>query len=138
ARDLPGGLSAGEDVGNIAWSESGTAWVGALAPLASRRAPSGAGLAVVALAPDRPWSVAAWSAVRTQATFLPLVLLAALLTYLAVHRHELALRQLRRALGQLPDRRVSVPVSRRLPEEVRLLADACNRGSEAIQQQNDT
>lgn len=136
--DATGGHRAGEATENLAWNESGVAWVGAVAPLSGHQVPASGGLAVVALAPDRPWSVAAWSAVRTQATFLPLVLLAAALALVAARRHELALRQMRRALGQLPDRRVTVPVSKRLPEEMQLLAEACNRASEAIQQQNDT
>ncbi|HUG73883.1 MAG TPA: EAL domain-containing protein, partial [Steroidobacteraceae bacterium] len=133
-----GSPGPGDAVGNIAWSESGTAWVGAVMPIALQAVTSDSGLAMVALAEDRSWLVAFWSALRTQATFVPLVLLAALLCYRVVSRHEQTLGQLRRALGQMPERRVKVPVSPRLLEEVRLLAESCNRASEAIQQQNET
>jgi hypothetical protein len=133
-----GHLDHGDVVGNIAWNESGTAWVGALTPIAFEAVSSDAGLTMVALAEDRSWLVAFWSALRTQATFLPLVLLAALLCHRVASRHEQALRQLRRAVGQMPERRVTVPVPPRLFEEVRLLAESCNRASEAIQQQNET
>src|SRR5690606_37017098 len=99
---------------------------------------SDAGLRMVALTRDRPWSVAFWSAVRTQATFLPLVLLAAWLAHACARRHEVALRQLSRALGSLPDRRLAIASSPRLATELQQVIDACNRAGEAIQQQNHT
>jgi diguanylate cyclase (GGDEF)-like protein len=131
-------LAADEAVGDIAWNESGTAWVGAVAPIETSIVTSDTGLALVMLTRDRPWTVAFWSALRTQATFLPLLLLSAWLCLRVGRRNELALRQVRRALGQLPDRRVAIPASNQLINEVRLLAEACNRASEAIRQQNDT
>jgi diguanylate cyclase (GGDEF)-like protein len=133
-----GAIATGATSADMSWSESGTPWVGAVARIASTLTTGDTDVAIVAMAPDRPWSVAFWSAVRTQATFLPLVLLAAWLAYRIAHRHEQALRQLRRALGQLPDRRVVIPASTRLFTEVRLLAEACNRASDSIQQQNNT
>src|SRR5690606_10426511 len=51
-------LAAGEATGDIAWNESGEAWVGAVAPVTVNVATSDAGLLMVALAPDRPWSAA--------------------------------------------------------------------------------
>jgi len=132
------GLPEGANVGDIAWTEGGMSWTGAVAPIDVNIVASHAGLAMVALTPARPWSVAFWSAVRTQGTFVPLVLLAAWLAWLHVRRHELTLRQVSRALGKLPDRRISVHVSKRLPEEMQHLAEACNRVSEAIVRQNET
>jgi diguanylate cyclase (GGDEF)-like protein len=138
SRERLASLGRGETVGNIAWSESGQAWVGAVTPITIAGATSDSGLVMVALAEGRSWLVAFWSALRTQATFVPLVLLAALLCYRIVSRQEQFLGQLRRAIGQMPERRVTVPVSSQMFEEVRLLAESCNRASEAIQQHNET
>ncbi len=131
-------LPPGEKVGDLAWTEADQEWVGAVVPINAAFVVSDTALAMVALAPDRPWSAAFWSALRTQATFLPLLLLAAWLCLRVGARNGLALRQMRRALGQLPDRRVAISPSPLLFPEVRQLADACNRASDAIQQQNDT
>lgn len=131
-------LAGGETTGDIAWNESGEAWVGAAAPVRVNVATSDAGLVMVALAPDRPWSAAFWSAVRTQATFLPLLLLAAWLVHRVVQRHEDSLRQVRSALALLPDRHQFVPRTRQVAGELPLLIAACNHVSEAVQQQHHT
>ncbi len=133
-----GRLSPAEQVGDLAWNEAGGAWVGAAVAINAAFVTSDTTLAMVALAPDRPWSAAFWSAVRTQATFLPLLLLAAWLCHRVGARNALALRQMRRALGQLPVRRGAISASPLLFHEGRQLAGACNRASDAIQQQNDT
>ncbi|MDQ2642055.1 MAG: EAL domain-containing protein [Pseudomonadota bacterium] len=131
-------LPPGESVGNLAWNETGAEWVGAVVAINAALVTSDTALAMVALAPDRPWSAAFWSAVRTQATFLPLLLLAAWMCYRVGARNGTALRQMRRALGRLPDHRVAISASPLLFTEVRQLAEACNRASDAIRQQNDT
>jgi diguanylate cyclase (GGDEF)-like protein len=131
-------IPAGEVVGDMAWNEAGAPWVGAAMPINTTIVTSDTALVMVALAADRPWSAAFWSALRTQSTFLPLLLLLAWLCYRVGRRNAVALRQMRRALGQLPDRRVAIAPSPLLLGEVRQLAEACNRASEAIQQQNDT
>ena len=56
---------------------------------------------------DRPWSVAFWSALRTQSTMLPLLLLlAAGFAHALARIHTQVFREMRRALVQLPLRRV--------------------------------
>jgi diguanylate cyclase (GGDEF)-like protein len=131
-------LPPGETVGDLAWNEAGSEWVGAVVGINAAFVTSDTALVMVALAPDRPWSVAFWSAARTQATFLPLLLLMAWLCHRVGARNSAALRQVRRALGQLPDRRVALPSSSLLFPEVRQVAEACNRASDAIEQQNET
>ncbi|MFO7324278.1 MAG: diguanylate cyclase, partial [Pseudomonadota bacterium] len=132
------GLQPGQFTGDIAWNENGEPWVGAVAPLQITVAASDAGLVMVAMARDRPWSAFFWSAVRTQATFLPLVLLAAWLAWAWTRRQEIALKQVRRALSGLPDRAVALAAPARLVPELREVVEACNRASEAIEQQNHT
>ena len=58
------------------------------------------------------------------ALILPLVLLAAWLACRTVQRNAVALRQMRRALGQLPDRRVAVAITPQLTSEE--IADDAN------------
>ncbi|MEO8315172.1 MAG: EAL domain-containing protein [Pseudomonadota bacterium] len=115
---------------NLAWMEQDKAWVGAVAS-------TGSG-AMVAQDVDRPWSVAFWSAMRTQGTMLPLLLLlAAGFAHSLAHNHVLVFRQLRRALAQLPGRRVLVEAPPALISEVRQLVDAYNRSAEALESQAD-
>jgi diguanylate cyclase (GGDEF)-like protein len=113
---------------NLAWMELDKAWVGAVAS-------TGNG-AVVAHDADRPWSVAFWSALRTQSTMLPLLLLlAALLAHLLARNHVRAFRQLRRAIAQLPGRRSAVEPIPGLVDEVRQLVDTYNRSAELLEAQ---
>jgi diguanylate cyclase (GGDEF)-like protein len=132
---LPGTQPAtgvGED---LAWNEQDQAWVGAVASIGAGPA-AGLELAVVAMDADRPWSTAFWSALRTQSTMLPLLLLLAgwFAHRLATH-HLHTFRQLRRALAQLPDRRMTVAPHADLASEVRQLVDSYNRSAEVLEAQ---
>ncbi len=138
ARTRASALEPGQFSANIAWNEAGAAWTGVAAPLGAGVAASDVGLVLAAFTRDRPWSVAFWSAVRTQATFLPLLLLLAWLAHAWTRRRENVLRQVRRALAALPDRRLSVAGSARLTGELRQLIVAANRAGETIQRQNNT
>jgi diguanylate cyclase (GGDEF)-like protein len=131
-------LGPGEATGDIAWTENGEPWVGAVASMQPQITVSDAGLVLVAMGRDRPWSAFFWSAVRTQATFLPLVLLAAWLAWAWMRRQELALKRLHRALGSLPDRYVELADSPGLMPELRQVIQAGNRAGEAIELQNHT
>jgi diguanylate cyclase (GGDEF)-like protein len=119
------------------WNDGDTEWVGAMARINSASMPSDLTLAVVTLERDRPWSVAFWSAVRMQG--MPLLLLLLLAAWGAQRfgaRLVQPLQQLRRAVAQLPDRRLSVPVKPQQFIEVRQLVDAYNRSAEAIETQS--
>ncbi len=94
-------------------------------------------LAAVVLEPERPWSVAFWSALRMQGTLLLLVLvLAAWFAQGFSARLLQPLQQLRRAVAQLPDRRLTVASAPGQFREVRQLVEAYNRSAEAIETQN--
>ncbi len=132
----PPATSAGED---LAWNERGRAWVGAVADIGDAGPVSDFGLAMVAVDPDRPWSSAFWSALRTQGTMLPLLLLLAAWFAHSLARHHLhTFRQLRRALAQLPDRRMPVVPHPDLVSEVRQLVDSYNSCAEIIEAQVET
>jgi diguanylate cyclase (GGDEF)-like protein len=131
------GLPASGASSEIAWNESGEAWVGAMSRINSGNVVSDVALAMVAMERDRPWSVAFFSALRTQVTLVPLVLLlAAWLAHDFAGRLLTPLRQLRRAVAQLPDRRVPVASDPGHFAEVKQLVDAYNRSAEAIETQN--
>jgi len=124
---------------DLAWYERGDAWVGAAASVGLPDAAADKALALVVMSPDRPWSVAFWSALRTQSTMLPLVLLlAALYAHRLASNHVQTFRQLRRALAQLPERRVAIAANPQLVEEVQHLVDAYNRSAEIIEAQAET
>lgn len=113
---------------DLAWMEHDRAWVGAVASIGSG--------AMIAQDPDRPWSVAFWSALRTQSTMLPLLLLlAAGFAHWLARAHTQVFRQLRRALVQLPMRRVTLEAPPSLVSEVRQLVEAYNRSADALEAQ---
>ncbi|MEO6079451.1 MAG: EAL domain-containing protein [Steroidobacteraceae bacterium] len=124
---------------DIAWVEQDKAWVGAVATIGNAGLSSDLVTAMVALDPDRPWPVAFWSALRTQSTTLPLLLLlAAWFAHSLARHHSHVFRQLRRALAQLPERRVAVVAPAGLVSEVRELVDSYNRTAEALEAQAET
>jgi diguanylate cyclase (GGDEF)-like protein len=134
AHRLGGPLERGAS--DLSWSERGQAWVGAMARVGDGGAVSDLPLAVVATDPDQPWSVAFWSALRTQSTMIPLLLLlAAWLAHDIAGRRVHTLRLMQRAIAQLPDRRAAVPVPARLPGELRSLVEAYNRSAEVLEAQ---
>lgn len=125
--------------GDLAWNQGGDAWVGAMARISGGSVSSDLTLALVAMEPDRPWSAAFLSALRTQSAALPLLLLlAAWFGHRFAGPHVRALRQLRRAVLQLPERRVPVPLAPQLVREMRQLIEASNRTGEAIEAQQST
>ena len=112
---------------DIPWDGAGAGanWSAAMARINSTSTASELALAVVALERDQPWSAALLAALRAQ--LLPLLLLALLAAWCARHvflRLAQPLQQLRRALVQLPDRRLLVPLQPRQPGEVRQLLEA--------------
>ncbi|MET0280960.1 MAG: EAL domain-containing protein [Steroidobacteraceae bacterium] len=122
--------------GDLAWMQAGNAWVGAMTRIPGGNVSSDLTLALVAMAPDRPWATAFLSALRTQSAALPLLLLLALwFAHRFATPHVRALRQLRRAILQLPERRLPVPLAPQLAREVRQLVEASNRTGEAIEAQ---
>jgi diguanylate cyclase (GGDEF)-like protein len=136
---LLGEPSSGTAHNDLAWNEQGTAWVGAAASPGSTQLISDLQIALVAMRPDRPWSAAFWSALRTQSTMLPLLLLlAAWFAHSLAKPLHLAFRQLRRALTQLPERRIAVDPHPGLVGEVRQLVDSYNRSAEIIEAQAET
>ena len=113
---LIGKLSPDGAAQNLAWIEQDKAWVGAASG-------TGSG-AMVAHDPDRPMSVAFWSALRTQSTMLPLLLLLAMwFAHSIARNHVHVFRQLRRAIAQLPGRRVALESPSGLVSEVHQLVD---------------
>lgn len=127
-KTLIGTLPPDGEAQNLAWMEQDKAWVGAVSS-------TGSG-AMVAHEPDRPWSVAFWSALRTQSTMLPLLLLLAMwFAYSIARNHVQVFRQLRRALAQLPGRRVTVESPADVAGEVRQLVDVWNRSAAALEAQ---
>jgi diguanylate cyclase (GGDEF)-like protein len=124
---------------NLAWNEQGTAWVGAAAGLGGTQLISDLEIALVAMHPDRPWSAAFWSALRTQSTMLPLLLLlAAWFAHSLAKPHLHAFRQLRRGVAQLPERRIKVEPQPGLVGEVRQLVESYNRSAEIMETQAKT
>ena len=124
---------------DLAWNEQGAAWVGAVANIDVTDAIANQTYAVVAMEVDRPWSVAFWSALRTQSTLLPLVLIfAGWFAHVLTQQYVPTLRQLRRALAQLSERRIMLEPSPHLAGEVRQLVDAYNRSAEIIEAQAQT
>jgi diguanylate cyclase (GGDEF)-like protein len=147
--DIPAGMSAvaaarmdglptGSTGVDLAWQEGDAGWVGAIARINSASTVSGLTLAVVAMEPDRAWSEFFWSALRSQGLILLLLLLllAALFAQQFAESLQRPLQQLRRAIAQLPDRRLPVEVSSGHFAELRQLVDAFNRTADAIETQN--
>jgi GAF domain-containing protein len=133
---LPGLPANGAGI-ELAWTDGASAWNGAMARISSASTTSGLALAVVALERERPWSAAFWSALRTQGPLLLLVfVLAAWLAHGFAVRLLLPLQQLRRALGQLPDRRLPMLPTPGQFVEVQQLVEAYNRSAEAIETQS--
>jgi diguanylate cyclase (GGDEF)-like protein len=121
---------------DMAWTERDMTWVGAMAVARARGAGNRQPVAVVALDADRPWSVAFWSALRTQSAIVPLLLvLAALLAHRFAGANAQTFRQLRRALAQLPERHVTVAPHPALARDVRQLVDAYNRSAAELEAQ---
>jgi diguanylate cyclase (GGDEF)-like protein len=140
--DIAGHVAAGLDslplrgAGDLAWTQGGSAWVGAMAHVSGSNVTTGGTLALVVMEPDRPWSVAFFSALRTQATLLlPLLLLAAWFGWHYGAPQLRTLRQLRRALLQLPDRRVPVAAEPGITPELRQLVEAFGRSAAGIEAQ---
>jgi HAMP domain-containing protein len=94
----PGAAGSSDRTHDLSWNAQAAPWVGAITSLDLPLGSAGVHLALVAATPDRPWTAAFWSAVRTQTALLVAVLLlAALAGQLVAMRFQPALRQLRRA-----------------------------------------
>ena len=128
--------SSAAGAGDLAWNEAGDAWVGAFARMPRGAADSTTDLILVAMAPDQPWSAAFWSALRTQSTGLPLLVLLALWAgHSIAARHVRAFQRLRDGLAELAERRVSVAEDPRLFPEVQQLVGEFNRCAETLDTQ---
>jgi len=133
-----GRLPTGSTGVDLAWQEGETAWVGAIARINSANTVSGLTLAMVAMETDQPWSAFFWSAVRSQGVILLLLVLvlAAVLAQQFAAVLQRPLLQLRRAIAQLPDRRLPVETSSSRFPEVRQLIDVYNRTADVIETQS--
>lgn len=121
---------------DMAWAQDQSAWSGAISAVAAPGLPGSQRVAVVAFAPERAWSVAFWSALRTQSTMIPLLLLmAAVLSQWQAGGNLQVLRQLRRALAQLPGRRTEVLPAVPVAGELQQLLDAYNRTAAELEAQ---
>ncbi len=124
---------------DLSWSGLGKPWVGAVSVVNNAGTISDVSIAMLTATQDRPWSVAFWSALRTQGTMVPLLLLLAGWFAHELSKHNVpALRQLRRALLQLPERRVAVLAHQDAAPEVLQLVDSFNRSAEIIEAQAET
>jgi diguanylate cyclase (GGDEF)-like protein len=124
---------------DLAWNVQGSAWVGAIAPLEMPAPAPAVPIALVVAAPDRPWSAAFWSAMRTQTTLvIGVLLLAALAGQLAGSRYLPTFRQLRRALANLPQRQAQLPEDPRVCRELKQIVDAFNRSALTLGAQRES
>ncbi|MEJ0099663.1 MAG: EAL domain-containing protein [Pseudomonadota bacterium] len=135
---LPG-LPAGGSSIDLTHAVGDKSWLGAMARINSASTTSELEFAVLTLEPARPRLAAFWPVLRQQGLLLlVLVVLALGLAHGFASRLLQPLQQLRRALAQLPDRRLMVPTASRQFRfrEVRQLVDAYNRSAEAIETQS--
>jgi diguanylate cyclase (GGDEF)-like protein len=124
---------------DLSWNAQGGAWVGAMAALELPAPSLDVRIGIIAGSPDRPWSVAFASALRTQSALLVTVLLLAALAGEAAGRFYLpAFRQLRRALASLPHRVTPLPPDSRLCHEFSQVIDAFNRSAQVIGTQRES
>jgi diguanylate cyclase (GGDEF)-like protein len=123
----------------VAWHDGHNAWVGSVAALATLPATPGAQLAMIAAAPVKPL---AYFLTGSVSNYLPLGALAVALALIAgavISASYLpTLRKLRRALVQLPERRIAVEIDRRASSELLEVVDAFNRASIIIDSQRET
>jgi len=125
--------------GDIAWNTQGGAWVGAMGRIDLPALSASMPLAIVVAEQDRPWSLAFWSALRTQTTLLAgMLLLAALAGQFIALRYLPAFRLLRRGLANLAQRPSQVPPDPRRCTELSQLVSAFNRTALAIGTQRET
>ncbi|MEO8307551.1 MAG: EAL domain-containing protein [Pseudomonadota bacterium] len=123
----------------VAWHDGHNAWIGSVAALARPPGASGAQMAMVAAAPVKPL---AYFLTTSIANYLPLGALAVALALIAgavtSAGYLPTLRKLRRALVQLPERRIPVEVDRRASSELLEVVDAFNRTAMVIESQRET
>jgi len=126
-------------MGDVAWNAQGEAWVGALGRIDLPALSATLPLAIAVAERDRPWSLAFWSALRTQTTLLVgMLLLAALAGQFIAMRYLPTFRQLRRGLANLPQRLSQVPADARHCTELSQLVSVFNRTAAAIGTQRET
>jgi diguanylate cyclase (GGDEF)-like protein len=124
--------------GDLAWNQQGGAWVGAMAALELPPPATGVRIGIVTGGPDRPWSVAFDSALRTQSALLVAVLLMAALAGEAAGRFYVpSFRQLRRAVSNLPHRITQLTPDPRLCREFSQIIEAYNRSAQVIGTQRE-
>jgi diguanylate cyclase (GGDEF)-like protein len=123
----------------VAWHDGQTAWTGSVAALTEVPGVSGAPLALVAKAPVRPLSYFLTTSISN---YLPLGALAIALALVAgaitSASYLPTLRRLRRALVQLPERRMPVEIDKRASTELLEVVEAFNRAGEIIESQRET
>lgn len=124
---------------DLAWNAQGGAWVGAMSALELPTPSASVRVGIVTGSADRPWSVAFASALRTQSALLVgVLLLAALAGELAGRLYVPAIRQLRRAVSNLPHRITQLSPPGRLCTELSQVFDAFNRSAQVIGTQRDS
>lgn len=123
----------------LSWNADGTAWMGALSGIDAPSSTSAVQLAIVAAQPDQPWSVAFWSAARTQTTLLVTILvLAAVAGQVVGMFYEPVFRQLRRGLNNLPRHQGRLTGVDGACTELAQVVDAFNRAAVEIAAQRET
>jgi diguanylate cyclase (GGDEF)-like protein len=124
--------------GDLAWNTQGSAWVGAMAALELPAPAPAVRFGIITGNPDRPWSVALASALRTQSALLLAVLVLAALAGEAAGRfYANSFRQLRRGLSNLPHRVTQLPPDARHCHEFSQVVDAFNRSANVIGTQRE-
>jgi diguanylate cyclase (GGDEF)-like protein len=137
--DVPAADADWVGLGDASWNAQGEAWVGAVSRIDLPALSAAVPLAIVAAGPDRPWSVAFWSALRTQTTLLiGMLVLAAVAGQLIAMRYLPTFRQLRRGLTSLPQRPSQVTADARNCSELAQIVEAFNRSAAAIGAQRET
>lgn len=135
----PGAAGSSDRTHDLSWNARGAPWVGAITALDLPLASAGVRLAIVTATQDRPWTVAFWSAARTQSALAAaIVLLAALAGQIVGMSYQPAFRQLRRALINLPQRQATLNGAEGAGAEVAQLVDAFNRAAAEIGAQRET
>ncbi len=127
------------DARPVAWHDAQAAWVGSVAALSTLPGAPAPQLAMIAAAPVRPLS---FFVTTSLVNYLPLAALALALGLIAgaitSAGYLPTLRRLRRALQQLPERRITVEVDPRASTELQEIVEAFNRAGEIIASQRDT
>jgi diguanylate cyclase (GGDEF)-like protein len=123
----------------LAWNADGAAWTGILRPVWLEGIDTTAQLAVLSAAKDPDALAAVLVVTHRLWPMIPVMAVLALLAgYLAARSYAPVLRNLRRALAQLPDHPTQISADDQVARELRQLIEVFNRSSAAIDLQRET